>query len=268
MQISSLDSIWLKCRSCSTILYKEDLIDNLYVCPHCDYHMRLTSNERALQLVDIDTFIPMYEHIQSKDILNFEGYNDKLIQASHNTSSTEAILTGIGKINGITSALALMDSYFMLGSMGTAVGERLTRLIEYATLNKLPLICFTASGGARMQESILSLMQMAKISQAIHQHSSSGLFYLVVLTDPTTGGVTASFAMQGDIIISEPGALVGFAGRRVINQTIKETLPPNFQLAEFLLEKGMIDAIVHRKELKNYIYHLLDIHKGCELSYE
>lgn len=177
------------------------------------------------------------------------------------SGSSEAVITGFGKINGIKVASAIMDSFFMMGSMGTVVGEKITNLIELAIENNLPLIIFTTSGGARMQEGIFSLMQMAKISAALAKFDEAGLLYITVLTDPTTGGVTASFAMEGDIILSEPDALVGFAGRRVIENTIKETLPENFQKAEFLLEKGFIDAIIDRRDLRRKLYRILSMHE-------
>ena len=202
----------------------------------------------------------MGEDIKTTNPISFDGYEEKLEKSKEKTESSEAVITGIGKINGIAVAIAVMDSYFMMGSMGTVVGERITSLIEYATERKLPLIIFTTSGGARMQEGIFSLMQMAKISAAIGKHDDAGLLYITVLTNPTTGGVTASFAMEGDIILSEPGTLVGFAGRRVIENTIRETLPDDFQKAEFLLEKGFVDSIVHRKDLRKMLYKLLLMH--------
>ncbi len=202
----------------------------------------------------------MGEDIKTTNPISFDGYEEKLQKSREKTDSSEAVITGVGKINGVAVAIAVMDSYFMMGSMGTVVGERITSLIEYATERKLPLIIFTTSGGARMQEGIFSLMQMAKISAAIGKHDDAGLLYITVLTNPTTGGVTASFAMEGDIILSEPGTLVGFAGRRVIENTIRETLPDDFQKAEFLLEKGFVDSIVHRKDLRKMLYKLLLMH--------
>lgn len=202
----------------------------------------------------------MGEDIKTTNPISFDGYEEKLQKSREKTDSSEAVITGVGKINGVAVAIAVMDSYFMMGSMGTVVGERITSLIECATERKLPLIIFTTSGGARMQEGIFSLMQMAKISAAIGKHDDAGLLYITVLTNPTTGGVTASFAMEGDIILSEPGTLVGFAGRRVIENTIRETLPDDFQKAEFLLEKGFVDAIVHRKDIRKMLYKLLLMH--------
>lgn len=253
--------MWIKCDKCGGILYKEDLEGNKYVCTKCNFHIRIKADVRMKLFLDEGTFKEISLKTRTKNPLNFKGYEDKIEKSKNSTTSSEAVITGIGKVNGITVAIGVMDSYFMMGSMGTVVGERLTELIENATLKKLPLIIFTASGGARMQEGIFSLMQMAKISAAIAKHDDEGLLYITVLTNPTTGGVTASFAMQGDIILSEPDALVGFAGRRVIENTINEKLPDDFQKAEFLLKKGFIDAIVHREDLRKSIYKILSIHE-------
>ena len=198
--------------------------------------------------------------METRNPLNFEGYEDKLELNKVKSGLEEAVITGTGKINSLKVATAVMDSNFMMGSMGCAVGEKITRIVEYATENRLPIVIFTASGGARMQEGIFSLMQMAKTSLAISRHDKAGLLYISVITHPTTGGVTASFAMEGDIIISEPSAVIGFAGRRVIESTINEKLPEDFQSAEFALEKGFIDAIVKRRDLKNYLYKVLRLH--------
>ena len=202
----------------------------------------------------------MFQEIKVTNPLEFPGYEEKLKKAEQKSDLDEGVLCGVGNINSKKVATAIMDSNFMMGSMGSAVGERITRIIEYATQNKLPLIIFTASGGARMQEGIISLMQMAKTSAAIARHDEAGLLYISVITNPTTGGVTASFAMLGDIIISEPGAILGFAGRRVIENTINQKLPEDFQSAEFMLEKGFIDDIVDRKNLKNYLSRVLKLH--------
>ncbi|NLK95814.1 MAG: acetyl-CoA carboxylase carboxyltransferase subunit beta [Clostridiales bacterium] len=253
--------MWVKCEKCGGIIYKEDLIGNFYVCPSCNNHLRITADIRIKLLFDKDSFYRLGENIKTKNPLDFPGYEEKLERSMKSTESSEAVVTGIGSINGIKVAAGVMDSFFMMGSMGTAVGERLTELVEYATDNKLPLIIFTTSGGARMQEGIFSLMQMAKVSAAIGKYDNAGLLYITVLTNPTTGGVTASFAMEGDIILSEPNALVGFAGRRVIENTIKETLPDDFQKAEFLLKKGFIDSIVDRRNLKQTLYNILTIHE-------
>ncbi|MBU3132542.1 acetyl-CoA carboxylase, carboxyltransferase subunit beta [Clostridium gasigenes] len=252
--------MWSKCHDCGNIVYTEDLDSNLDVCNKCGFHLRINANERIKQVFDKESFNILFSEVITKNHLGFKGYEEKLRKGKEASGSDEAVICGVGKINGINIAAAVMDSFFMMGSMGSAVGEKITRTVEYATLNKLPLVIFTTSGGARMQEGIFSLMQMAKISGAIGRHDEEGLLYITVLTNPTTGGVTASFAMQGDIIISEPRATIGFAGRRVIENTIKETLPETFQKAEFLLEKGFIDAIVHRRELKGYIYKILNLH--------
>ena len=204
----------------------------------------------------------MFTGIETQDPLNFPGYQKKLASMRERTGLDEAVLTGTASIKGQKVALGIMDSNFIMASMGTVVGEKITRLFEYATVEKLPVVLFTASGGARMQEGIMSLMQMAKISAAVQRHSKAGLFYLTILTDPTTGGVTASFAMEGDIILAEPQSLVGFAGRRVIENTVRETLPDDFQKAEFLLEHGFVDAIVKRRELPETIAKLVRLHGG------
>lgn len=253
--------MWAKCNSCGSIIYNEDLVDNSYVCPTCSYHLKITASTRIDLFFDKGSFVKLGENLQEANPLDFEGYEEKLQKSKSRTESTEAVVTGVAYINGIKVAAAVMDSFFMMGSMGTVVGERLASLIEFATVNKLPLIIFTTSGGARMQEGIFSLMQMAKVSAAIARHDAAGLLYITILTDPTTGGVTASFAMEGDIILSEPNALVGFAGRRVIEDTIKETLPEDFQRAEFLLKKGFIDAIVDRRNLRKEVYKILRIHE-------
>jgi acetyl-CoA carboxylase carboxyl transferase subunit beta len=252
--------MWTKCDRCSGTIYVEDLENSKYVCTSCGHHFRINASKRIKILFDKHTFNELWQDLKTTNPLNFEGYEEKLKSGKSKTDSTEAVVTGIGKLNGIDIACAIMDSFFMMGSMGTVVGEKITRLVEHATENKLPVIIFTASGGARMQEGIFSLMQMAKVSAALARHDEAGLLYISVLTDPTTGGVTASFAMEGDIILSEPDALVGFAGRRVIENTIKESLPDDFQKAEFLLEKGFVDSIVERKNMRACIYKILILH--------
>ncbi|WP_297631884.1 acetyl-CoA carboxylase, carboxyltransferase subunit beta [uncultured Clostridium sp.] len=254
--------MWDKCEKCNSIIYHEDLIENNYVCNKCNHHFKLRAQARIKMFLDNGSFKELYKNLQTSNPLDFKGYEEKLEKAHKSTESSEAVVTGIGKVNGISVAVGVMDSFFMMGSMGTVVGEKLTRLIEKAMEDRLPLIIFTASGGARMQEGIFSLMQMAKVSAALAKFSEAGLLYITVLTYPTTGGVTASFAMEGDIILSEPNALIGFAGRRVIENTIKQSLPDDFQTAEFLLEKGFIDKIVHRKELRTCIYKILKLHGG------
>lgn len=252
--------MWTKCDKCNGIIYQDDLENYKHVCPNCNHHFRLNAKQRIRMFFDKESFTEMWKDLKTTNPLDFEGYDEKINKSSFKTNSSEAVVTGIGQINGLKVACGIMDSFFMMGSMGTVVGEKLTRLIEYSTENKLPVIIFTTSGGARMQEGIFSLMQMAKVSSALARHDEAGLLYISVLTDPTTGGVTASFAMEGDIILSEPNALVGFAGRRVIENTIKETLPEDFQKAEFLLEKGFVDSIVERKDLRTCIYKILVLH--------
>ena len=254
------DGTWVKCDKCGKILYKKYLTDNLNVCSNCNHYFRLGAFERIAMICDEDSFNEFGKDIETEVGLDFPNYKEKLDKSMQKSKLKEGVITGEGRINGINSIIAVMDSNFMMGSMGTVVGEKITQAVERAIEKELPLIIFTASGGARMQEGILSLMQMAKVSSAIARLNEAGLLYVTVLTDPTTGGVTASFAMLGDIIISEPGALIGFAGRRVIEGTIKQSLPDNFQTAEFLLENGFIDKIVKRSELKSTIGDILMLH--------
>lgn len=251
---------WTNCPKCKNILYKEDLDRNYKVCIGCGHHFSISAKNRINQIFDKNTFVELFKDIETKNPLSFEGYEDKLELNQAKSGLKEAVITGTGEINSLKVATAIMDSNFMMGSMGCAVGEKITCIVEYATKNRLPLIIFTASGGARMQEGIFSLMQMAKTSLAISKHNEAGLLYISVITHPTTGGVTASFAMEGDIIISEPNAVIGFAGRRVIENTINEKLPEDFQSAEFALEKGFIDYIVKRRDLRNYLYKVLKLH--------
>lgn len=250
----------IHCPVCDTAHKEEQLAANIYVCDACGHHMRMNARKRIFMTVDENSFEEHDENLRTKDPLEFPAYQEKLQRAEEISKETEAVITGIAKIDGLPCAVFVMESGFMMGSMGTVVGEKITRLFEYATEHKLPVIGFTVSGGARMQEGILSLMQMAKVSGAVARHSAAGLLYIVVLTDPTTGGVTASFAMEGDIILAEPGALIGFAGPRVIEQTIRQTLPEGFQRAEMLKEKGFIDKIVHRKDMMPTLSFLLTIH--------
>ena len=254
------DGTWVKCDKCGKILYKKYLTDNLNVCSNCNHYFRLGAFERIAMICDEDSFNEFGKDIETEVGLDFPNYKEKLDKSMKKSKLKEGVITGEGRINGINSIIAVMDSNFMMGSMGTVVGEKITQAVERTIEKELPLIIFTASGGARMQEGILSLMQMAKVSSAIARLNEAGLLYVTVLTDPTTGGVTASFAMLGDIIISEPGALIGFAGRRVIEGTIKQSLPDNFQTAEFLLENGFIDKIVKRSELKSTIGDILMLH--------
>nr|WP_053982473.1 acetyl-CoA carboxylase, carboxyltransferase subunit beta [Niameybacter massiliensis] len=252
--------MYTKCPQCKKNIYVIDLISNIGVCPSCSNHLPISPNGRISKLIDLETFEEFDKDMTSANPMDFEGYEDKIKTTMKKVEQKEAVITGKGMIKGIETVIAVMDPRFIMGSMGSVVGEKITRAIEYATDHKLPIIIFSASGGARMQEGIFSLMQMAKTSAALARHDDAGLLFISVLTNPTTGGVTASFAMLGDIIISEPNALVGFAGPRVIEQTIKQKLPQGFQRAEFLLEHGMIDCIVERKNMREELYTLLKLH--------
>ncbi|HEM3537846.1 TPA: acetyl-CoA carboxylase carboxyltransferase subunit beta [Streptococcus suis] len=255
------DELFSKCPACKVILYKNDLgLEK--TCQHCSYNFRITAQERLALTVDDGSFEELFTGIETTNPLDFPNYLEKLAATRQKTGLDEAVLTGMATIGGQPVALGIMDSHFIMASMGTVVGEKITRLFELAIEERLPVVLFTASGGARMQEGIMSLMQMAKISAAVKRHSNAGLFYLTVLTDPTTGGVTASFAMEGDIILAEPQTLVGFAGRRVIESTVRENLPDDFQKAEFLQEHGFVDAIVKRQDLPATISRLLRMHGG------
>ena len=251
---------WVKCDNCKEILYKEDLHKNLSVCPNCGKHFRLSARRRIKQIADEGTFEEIGADILTKDPLNFEGYLKKVESLKEKTKIDEAVKCGTCEIEGQKVVLGVMDGNFLMGSMGEAVGERITLATETAIKKKLPLIMFCVSGGARMQEGIVSLMQMAKTSAAIAKLNEHGILYISVLTDPTTGGVTASFASLGDIILAEPKALIGFAGPRVIEQTIKQKLPEGFQRSEFLLEHGFIDKIVERKDMKETLAKLIRLH--------
>lgn len=257
------EGIWKRCPSCKSVLYEDDLNANGKVCPKCDYHFRLTARERIAQICDPDTFEEFNADLVGLDPLEFPNYQKKLDGIKEQTHESEAIITGYGLIDGTRAVLAVMDGYFLMGSMGAAVGEKFALAAEKAIDNRLPLIAFTVSGGARMQEGLISLMQMSKTAAVLARLDDLGGLYIVVLTDPTTGGVTASFAMLGDITIAEPDALVGFAGRRVIEQTIKQTLPNNFQRSEFMMKKGFIDIIAERKDLKKTISRILILHEGA-----
>ncbi|RUT29527.1 acetyl-CoA carboxylase carboxyltransferase subunit beta [Paenibacillus zeisoli] len=249
-----------KCGSCGAIQYSKELDKNLKVCPNCGYHMRLNAMERIRYLLDEDSFVEYDEDLVSEDPLGFPGYATKLEQQTLKSGLREAVVTGQGTISELPVIVAVMSFDFFTGSMGSVVGEKITRAIEAATESRLPLIIFSTSGGARMQESILSLMQMAKTSAALARFNEQGGLYISVITDPTTGGVSASFAMLGDIIIAEPGAVFGFAGRIVIEQTIRQKLPDDFQTAEFNLQHGQLDLVVHRKEMKSVLAKLLELH--------
>ena len=251
---------WIKCDNCKEILYKDDVKNNLSVCPNCGKHFRLSARRRIEQVIDKDTFIEIYENLHTTNPIKFEGYTQKIDLLEEKTKIKEAIKIGTGKIHNIDVAIGVMDGNFLMGSMGEVVGEKIVHLVDLAIEKRLPVIIFCVSGGARMQEGMISLMQMAKTSSALAKLEKAGLLYISVLTDPTTGGVTASFASLGDIILAEPGALIGFAGPRVIEQTIKEKLPEGFQRAEFLLEHGFIDRIVERKNMREELYKILTIH--------
>lgn len=251
---------WVKCDSCKEIIYKEDLHNNLSVCPNCGKNFRLSARRRIKQIADEGTFEEIGANIKTKDPLKFEGYLKKVELLKEKTDIEEAVKCGICKIDGLKVVLGVMDGNFLMGSMGAAVGERISLAIERAIEEKIPFIMFCVSGGARMQEGIISLMQMARTSNEIAKLKESGNLYISVLTDPTTGGVTASFASLGDIILAEPKALIGFAGPRVIEQTIKQKLPDGFQSSEFLLEHGFIDKIVERKDMKETIGKILKLH--------
>ena len=255
---------WTKCTNCKEIIYKEDLRKNFSICPNCGHYFRMHINKRLEMILDKDTYKRFDLDIETNNPLELEDYPKKLKSLREKTRIKEAVGCGTGKIKGEEVVICVMDSGFLMGSMGIVVGERITYAIEKAIEKKLPLIIFSTSGGARMQEGIISLMQMAKTTAALTKLDEAGLLYISVLTDPTYGGVTASFASLGDIVLAEPGAMIGFAGQRVIEQTIGESLPEGFQTAEFLLEHGFIDKIVERKELKNTIYKLIKFHKGGE----
>ncbi len=252
---------WVKCTNCKEILYKEDVKNNFSICPNCGKYFRISARRRIKHIIDENTFEEIDKDMKTSDMLNFDGYKDKIKSLQEKTNIQEAIQIGTGKINGEKVAIGVMDSNFFMGSMGSVVGEKICRLVEIAIKDRLPVILFCVSGGARMQEGMISLMQMAKTAAAIAKLDEAGLLYISVLTDPTTGGVTASFASLGDIILAEPGALIGFAGPRVIEQTIKQKLPDGFQSSEFLLQHGFIDKIVERKDMKQTLYNIVKLHK-------
>lgn len=252
---------WIKCDKCKEIIYKESLWNNMNICPNCGHYFRMHINRRLEQIIDDGTYKRFDLNIETSNPLEMEDYTRKLKVLREKTGLEEAVACGTGKINGEDVVICIMDSGFLMGSMGSVVGEKITFAIEQAIDKKFPLIIFSVSGGARMQEGIISLMQMAKTTAALTKLDEAGLLYISVLTDPTYGGVTASFASLGDIIISEPKAMIGFAGQRVIEQTIGEKLPEGFQTAEFLLEHGFIDKIVERKDLKETLSKLIKYHK-------
>lgn len=254
------DGLWVKCKKCGETIYTMDLSENLFVCKNCNYHFRISSRDRLETIADNGSFIEFDKNMHSVNPLNYPDYEEKLSQSEQKTNEKEAVITGQVTINGQKAIIAIMDFNFMGGSLGSVVGEKLTRAIEKSIEYRIPIIIFTTSGGARMQEGLFSLMQMAKTSATLKRLHDEGILYITVLTDPTTGGVSASYAMLGDIILSEPEALIGFAGPRVIEQTIKHKLPDGFQTAEFLLEKGFVDHIVNRNEMKMVLSYLLEMH--------
>lgn len=253
---------WIKCEACKEILYRESVRENLNICPNCGHYFRMHVGKRLELMIDEGTYQRFDWELETTNPLGLEDYPKKLNLLREKTGLEEAVACGTGKIHGEEVVICIMDSGFLMGSMGAVVGEKITRSIEEAIQRKLPLILFSVSGGARMQEGIISLMQMAKTTAALTKLDEAGLLYISVLTDPTYGGVTASFASLGDIILAEPKAMIGFAGQRVIEQTIGEKLPDGFQTAEFLLEHGFVDKIVERKDLKDMIAKLVKMHKG------
>lgn len=252
---------WVKCDNCKEIIYKETVRENLSICPYCGHYFRMHINKRLEMIADAGTYKRFDLNIETSNPLGLEDYPKKLKTLKEKTGIDEAVAAGTCKINGEKVVICIMDSGFLMGSMGAVVGEKITYAIEQAIEQRLPIIIFTVSGGARMQEGIVSLMQMAKTTAALTKLDEADLLYISVLTDPTYGGVTASFASLGDIILAEPGAMIGFAGQRVIKQTIGEELPEGFQTAEFLLEHGFIDKIVERKDLKDTLYKLIMFNK-------
>jgi len=259
-----LPGLWIKCVHCAAQLPKKDLEDNDMVCPLCDYHFRINARTRISQLFDADSFHEMFSEVRPTDPLNFvdtESYKTRIQKAKDKTGLDDAVITGVAKIDGLEVATSVMDFEYMGGSMGSVVGEKVTRMMEEALKRKIPMLAITASGGARMQESALSLMQMAKTSCACARMDEAGILYIALLTEPTFGGVTASFGTLGDIIVAEQGARIGFAGRRVIEQTIRQKLPSDFQTAEYLLKFGQIDVISRRQDLKQTLSKILQMHK-------
>lgn len=261
------EGIMTKCPSCKKNLFTKDIEANKWVCPNCDHHYPLNAKQRVAMLLEEGIQTSFDTNLQTTNPLQFPGYTEKVLSDQKKTGLNEAVWTGEGVLEDSKVVLAVMDSTFRMGSMGSVVGEKITRAIEYATKNNLPFIIFTASGGARMQEGVLSLMQMAKTSVALNAHRRAGLLFISVMTHPTTGGVSASFASLGDINLAEPKALIGFAGRRVIEQTVREKLPEDFQTAEFLLEKGQLDAVVHRHQMKQTLANLVRLHSKEEVQW-
>jgi acetyl-CoA carboxylase carboxyl transferase subunit beta len=263
------EGIMTKCPNCKKIMYTKELVKNLKVCFHCEYHHQMNSRERIASFVDGGTFAEINSNMKSDNPLGFPGYEEKLEQDRLKTGLNEAIVTGKAKVMGMDTVIAIMDASFRMGSMGSVVGEKITLAIEMADKLRVPFIIFTASGGARMQEGVLSLMQMAKTSVALKRFSDNGGLIISIMTHPTTGGVSASFASLGDYNLAEPCALIGFAGRRIIEQTIREELPEDFQTSEFLLKHGQLDAVVSRLDLREKVGAILEIHApGGELNWQ
>ena len=258
------EGLWIKCEACGEMLYKEDVKANRYICYKCGKYFRLTTKKRLQMVADKGSYEKWDEGLENENPLDYPDYLEKIESLKERCKIDEAVTCGKCTIHGEEAVVCVCDGRFLMGSMGYVVGEKITRAVERATKERLPVIIFTCSGGARMQEGMVSLMQMAKTSAALKRHSEAGLLYISVLTDPTTGGVTASFAMLGDIILAEPGALVGFAGPRVIEQTIRQKLPEGFQRAEFLVEHGLIDGIVEREDLKDTLAKLIVMHRPVD----
>jgi acetyl-CoA carboxylase carboxyl transferase subunit beta len=255
------EGLWQKCPDCGEVIHQLTLVENLRVCPKCDYHFTLEAMDRLQAFLDAGTFEEMDADLEPADVLNFRGpktYRESLLKYQKLTGMPDAVVSGTGRIDGREIAVAAMDFRFITGSMGSVVGEKITRMIEHGTEHRLPVVIFTAAGGARMHEGLFALMQMAKTSGALALHAQAGLPYIAVLTNPTTGGVSASFATLGDLILAEPKCMVGFAGPRVIRETTQQDLPPGFQTAEFLDDHGLVDMIVHRKRMRSTIAEILN----------
>jgi len=261
VKINIPENLFVKCDECNELIYRSDLLKNQYVCPHCQHYFTMSARNRLEMIVDSNSFQEIDTYLMTKNPLAFDGYLEKIENYQTTSEEIEAFVSGTGRIHHQKVAIGSLDSHFMMGSMGSVVGEKVTRLVEHATKNQLPLIIFSASGGARMQEGIFSLMQMAKTSAELQKHALKGLLYISVLTHPTTGGVAASFASLGDINIAEQDALIGFAGQRVIKQTIRQELPEGFQTAKFQLDKGMVDMVIKREDMKSTLSKILTFHQ-------
>ncbi|HLV10157.1 MAG TPA: acetyl-CoA carboxylase, carboxyltransferase subunit beta [Halanaerobiales bacterium] len=261
------DRLWTRCKSCNEIIFNKKLVENLMVCPRCEYHFRLSARDRIAITLDDDSFKEDFNNLKSQDPLDFPKYTDKMSRAKETTGLNEAIIVGEGNINKHPVVIGVMDFGFMGGSMGSVVGEKITRAVEKAIKTRKPLLIFSTAGGARMQEGLFSLMQMAKTSAAVRKLHEAGVLFISIMTDPTSGGVTASFASLADIIVAEKGALIAFAGPRVIKQTISARLPEGFQRAEFLLEHGMVDLVVDRHQLRDSLAKIIRFHQSGVKNY-